>query len=119
MKHIFKISVITILAGTVLTLGIYKVIGSVTGRDAIVIAGIIAGSLTTYIFSQKYGMPCLLPTLISSLLVSATLLGVSLFAANIFEDLANKIWPLSVGFAMLAGSVSGLASGKHLTSGSS
>lgn len=112
---IFTLGVLLIT--TILASFIYKIIGIVSGQDAICLSGLIVGSIASFIVVYKKGHTWVLPTFISAQIISIPLIVVSILLKNVTDDLVHVIWPLAIGFGITSGSVLGLMLGQHLTSG--
>ncbi|VUD69421.1 hypothetical protein TDB9533_04790 [Thalassocella blandensis] len=98
------------------TLGLYKLVGTVSGQDAICLSGIFAGALIGVWYGKEKGLCAINSILLSATVLSIPLVALSLLMSQANQDYVESLAYFSVGFALLSAYVVGLGWGKHLTS---
>ena len=91
----------------------YKLLGSLSGQDAICISGILAGIVVGLWQGKLKGISVAVSVLISAALICIPLVVLSLFIALQHHDLVESLAFFSIGFSMLFFYIAGSLWGKR------
>lgn len=99
------------LLGGVVT---YEVLGSLSGSDAIGLAGLVTGFLIGLFSGKHFGMFSIIPSFLSALTASILLIFLALFSMDSEDSLIVIFGQFAIGFSVLSGTVIGCHWGGHL-----
>ena len=116
IRHIFVIFVSMLLLIVAGTIGLYKLVGTFSGQDAICLSGIFAGILIGVWYGKAKGLGAINSIMLCATLLSIPLVGLSLVMSHANQDYVESLAYFSIGFSLLSSYVLGLGWGKHLTS---
>ena len=101
---------ISLLGGVV----IYEIFGSLSGLDAIAIAGMIAGVFIGVFSGKNLGMFAIFPSFLAATCVSLVFGILALVSLNSGESLMLVFGQFALGFFLLGGTIIGCQWGGHL-----
>lgn len=111
IKHIAIIFFLMLILMSIGTVGLYKLVGTYSGQDAICLSGIVVGLW----YGKSQGLGVVFPINLSAVAISAPLVVLSLVFSHSGQDLVESLAYFSVGFSLLFFFIVGLGWGKHLT----
>lgn len=97
------------------TIGLYKLVGTYSGQDAVCISGILAGLIVGLWYGKANGLASAFPIAFCSAALSIPLVVISLVLAHANQDLVESLAFFSIGFSLIFFYVVGCGWGKHLT----
>ncbi len=115
IKHIAVIFGFMLILISIGAIGLYKLVGTYSGQDAICISGIVAGSIVGLWYGKANGLASAFPIAFCSAALSIPLVVLSLVLAHANQDLVESLAFFSVGFSLIFFYVVGCGWGKHLT----
>ncbi|WP_052692107.1 hypothetical protein [Teredinibacter purpureus] len=115
IKHIAIIFFLMLILMSIGTVGLYKLVGTYSGQDAMCLSGIVAGIVVGLWYGKSQGLGVVFPINLSAVAISAPLVVLSLVFSHSGQDLVESLAYFSVGFSLLFFFIVGLGWGKHLT----
>jgi len=115
IKHIAGIFGFMLFLISIGVIGLYKLVGTYSGQDAICISGIVAGSIVGLWHGKTNGLASVFPIAFCSAALSIPLVVLSLVLAHASQDLVESLAFFSIGFSLIFFYVVGCGWGKHFT----
>ncbi len=101
---------ISLLGGVV----IYEMLGNLSGLDAIVIAGMVAGFFIGIFSGKNLGMFAIFPSFLAATCASVIFAIIAFFSLNYGDPILIVLGQFAIGFCLLSGTVIGCQWGRHL-----